>query len=124
MYQAAIEAGKENAFLWVAAGTAVFFIAQYALVEINVYVLDSIKDSRTGGLLEDRPLTSIKEYDRSGITEVLLSSFLELAPPLGGVIAAGFVRTMFVLKQPITLGNLFGGIKEMFVKIGRSFKDA
>ena len=122
MYQAAIQAKKENAFIWVAIGAAVFFVAQYFLVNLNVYVLEAVKDSQSGGMLDDRPLTSIKQDDMGSVTAFFFSMFMEFMPPFGGVVAAAFVRTIFVLKQPVTLGNLFSGIKEMFSKIGNSFK--
>jgi hypothetical protein len=124
MYQGAIEGKKENAFLWVIIGTIAFFVAQWIFVHLNVYILESIQDSRDAGMLEDRPLTSIKTDSMDGISGFLLSIYMELFPPFGGVVAAGLVRTIAILKKPVTLSNVFGGIKEVFVKIKGSFKVA
>ena len=51
-----------------------------------------------------------------------MSVFFELFPPFAGFLAVAVVKTLVIFKQPLTIGNLFGGIKEMFVSIKDSFK--
>ena len=127
MYQAAIQAKTSNAFLWVAIGCAAFFVTQLLMVQFNVYILESIKDSASGqGVDLDFSGEQVTHDSRGGFSGFLLSVFLELFPVFIGVLAAGFVRTLFVLKIKPTPGNLFGGIKDMmkgmFNGIKESFK--
>jgi len=66
--------------------------------------------------------TEKNEGGFQGAGGYLLSVFLELMPPLAGVLAVAFVRLKFVTKETFSVGNLFSGIKEMFTSIGQSFK--
>jgi hypothetical protein len=43
-------------------------------------------------------------------------------PSIVGVLAAALIRVKFITKEPITIGNLFGDVKEMFQSIKQSFK--
>jgi len=71
-------------------------------------------------------LTSIgdrkNEGGFQGFGGVLLSLYLELMPSIVGVLAAALIRVKFITKEPITIGNLFGDVKEMFQSIKQSFK--
>ncbi len=127
-YQTAIKAKKSNAFLWVAIGAVTFFSAQYFLVNMNVYILDAIKESQSAGMLPGRDLTSvgdrITQDARGGVSGFILSAFLELMPPLGGIIAAAFVRTLALLREKPTPANLTSGFGEMIKGILVSIKDS
>ena len=123
MYQAAIQAKTGNAFLWVAIGCATFFVTQLLMVNFNVYLLEIIKDSPSGqGVDVDFSGEQVTHDSRGGFSGFFLSVFLELFPVFIGVLAAGFVRTLFVLKIKPTPGNLFGGIKDMLAGIFNGIK--
>ncbi len=115
MYQAAIQAKKENIFLWVAIGAVTFFVVQMLLVKFNVFILESMKESQGPGIIDD-----------SGFSGYMFSAFLELMPPIGGIIGAAFVRTIVLLKLKPTPANLASGfmdmIKGFFKGIKESFK--
>ena len=122
-----IQTKTSNPFLWVAIGCVTLFVAQMLMVNFNVYLLETIKDVPTGqGIDVDFSGEQVTHDARGGFTGFMLSLFLELFPVFVGVLAAGFVRTLFVLKIKPTPGNLFGGIKEklvgMFQGIKESFK--
>lgn len=127
MYQAAMQAKTNNAFLWVAIGCATFFVTQFLMVNFNVYILETLKDMPSGqGTDIDFSGEQVTHDSRGGATGFLLSVFLELFPIFVGILAAGVVRTLFVLKIKPTPGHLFGGIgdmmKGMFSGIKESFK--
>lgn len=122
MYQAAVSAKQEKPILWVVVGTLTFFVAQWLIIHLNIFILESIQDTQDGGLLDDRPLTSVKSDSLDGFSGLMLSLYLELFPPFFGVIAAGLVRMLVILKEPFSMTNIFGGIKETFSSIKNSFK--
>ena len=74
----------------------------------------------------ERDLTSVgdrkNEGGFQGFWGVMMSLFFELFPPAAGFIAVALVKALVILKQPLTMANLFGGVKEMFVSIKNSFK--
>ena len=78
MYQAAVEGKKENTFLWVIIGALTFFIVQWLFVHLNVYILESIQDTQDAGMLDDRPLTSIKSDSIDGVSHAFRSKEYEL----------------------------------------------
>ncbi len=127
MYQAAVKAQKDNALLWVVIGCVVFFVVQFAVVKLNATLAETMmsasvdKDPAYAGELYNRT-GPINSQSSGGVRAFFLFLLVEILPPFLGVVGAGFVRTMFVLKEKLTLKNIFGGIKEMFIDIGRSFK--
>lgn len=127
-YQTAIKTKNSNAFLWVAIGAITFFAAQYFLVNLNVYILDAIKESKSAGMLPGRDLASIGDRvtqdNRGGASGFLLSAFFELMPPIGGLIAAALVRTLALLREKPTPTNLISGFGEMIMGILVSIKDS
>ena len=125
MYQAAIQAKTSNAFLWVAIGCTDFFVMQMLMVNVNVYFLETLKDMPSGqGVDIDFSGEQVTHDSRGGFSGFMLSIFLELFPVFIGVLAAGFVRTLFVLKVKPTPGNLFGGIKDMMKGMFNGIKDS
>ena len=127
MYQASVQAKSGQPFLWVAIGCVTFFVAQFLMVNFNVYLMETFKDIPTGqGVDVDFSGQQVTTDNRGGFTGFMLSVYMELFPVIIGVLAAGLVRALFVLKVKPTPGNIFGGIKEMltgmFSGIKESFK--
>jgi hypothetical protein len=125
IYQSAMKAKASNVMMWVAIATVTFFVVQLGFIDINLYILEAVRGGE-GGSEYERDLTSIgdrkNEGGFQGFGGILLSLYLELMPLIVGVLAAALVRIKFVTKQPISVGNLFGDIKEMFISIKESFK--
>ncbi|MGZ5010380.1 MAG: hypothetical protein ACXV74_05400 [Methylobacter sp.] len=125
IYQSAMRAKTNNVMMWVAIGAITFFVVQLLFVDLNLYILESIRGGE-GGSDYERDLTSIgdrkNEGGFQGFGGVLLSLYLELMPSIVGILAAALIRVKFITKEPITVGNLFGDVKEMFQSIKQSFK--
>ncbi|MDP1969709.1 MAG: hypothetical protein Q8K42_02095 [Methylobacter sp.] len=125
IYQSAMRAKTSNVMMWVAIGTVTFFVVQLGFIDINLYILEAVRGGE-GGSDYERDLTSIgdrkNEGGFQGFGGILLSLYLELMPSIVGVLAAALVRIKFITKEPITIGNLFGDIIEMFQSRNQSFK--
>lgn len=127
IYQSAMRAKTSNVIMWVAIGAVTFFVVQLGFIDLNLYILEAIR-SGEGGSDYERDLISVgdrkNEGGFQGFGGVLLSVYLELMPSIVGVLAAALIRVKFITKEPITVGNLFGDVKEMFQSIKQSFKTA
>jgi hypothetical protein len=127
MYQSAMKAKVDKVVMWVAISVVVFYAVQFLMVSSNVYILEAIRGGEADANYE-RDLTSIGDRKNAGgfqgVGGYLLSVFFELMPPIAGLLAVAFVRIKFVTKESFSLGNLFSGIKEMFLSIRDSFKNA
>ena len=125
IYQSAMRAKTGNVMMWVAIGAVVFFVVQLGFIDVNLYIMEAIRGGE-GGSDYERDLTSIgdrkNEGGFQGFGGVLLSVYMELMPQIVGFLAAALVRIKFITKEPITVGNLFSDIKEMFQSIKQSFK--
>ncbi|TRW94653.1 hypothetical protein [Candidatus Methylobacter oryzae] len=125
IYQSAMRANVNNVMMWVAIGAVAFFAVQLAFIDINLYILEAIRGGE-GGSDYERDLTTIgdrkNEGGFQGFGGVLLSVYLELMPSIVGFLAAALIRVKFITKEAITVGNLFGDLKEMFESIKQSFK--
>lgn len=125
MYQSAMRAKVNNVMMWVAIGAVAFFVVQLGFIDINIYIMEAIKGGE-GDSGYERALTSIgdrkNEGGFQGFGGVLLSVYMELMPQIVGFLAAALIRIKFITKEPITVGNLFSGLKEMFHSIKESFK--
>jgi len=126
MYQAAIKGEVKNPVLWIALGCVTFFVVQLLMIRLNVTLIEMFTTADNDPEFAGESFVGTKSRSAQnysgGVFGVFLFALVELLPPFMGVVAAGLIRTIFVLKQKLTLGNLFGGIKEMFVNIGNSFK--
>ncbi|PPC90495.1 MAG: hypothetical protein CTY34_07570 [Methylobacter sp.] len=127
VYQSALKAKVSNVLMWVGVCVVAFFVTQTLLVQVNVYILELIRESESTAGYE-RDLTSIgdrkNEGGFQGVLGVLLSVFFELMPPLVAFLVVAIIRAKFVLKAGFSLDVLFGGFKEVFESIKQSFKPA
>jgi hypothetical protein len=125
IYQSAMRAKTSNVIMWVAIAVVVFFVVQLSFIDVNLYIMEAIKGSE-GGSDYERDLTTIgdrkNEGGFQGFGGVLLSVYMELMPQIVGFLAAALIRIKFITKEPITIGNLFSGLKEMILSIKESFK--
>jgi hypothetical protein len=126
MYQSAMKAKVDNVLMWVGIGVVAFFVVQTLLVQSNVFILEAVRGSGADANYE-RDLTSIGDRKNAGgfqgVGGYLLSLFFELVPPFAGFLVAAIIRLKFITKESFSIGNLFGGLKEMFVSIKNSFKN-
>ena len=109
--------------MWVAIGAVGFFVLQWLLVNVNIYILESFRASEGGAGYEAIQGADRKnEGDFLGFAGILKSLYLEISPSIVGFVAIAFVRLKFITKESFSVANLFGGIKEMFQSIKQSFK--
>lgn len=90
VYQAAISAKKENAFKWMVMGAAIFYLVQLAWMGFDILFLGSDDIDNTNELAGR-----------------LVATYRELMPSIVGFITAAVFRTLFVLKQKLSMANLF-----------------
>ncbi len=123
IYQAVLKIKKPHGLFWVAGCVAVFFAVQWLFVQLNIIIIDSYQGEDIGGEY-DRALSSVgdRNQNEQGSGGMFLHIIFELLPPIAGFLRVAFIRTKFILAEALTVGNLFGGIKEMFVSIKDSFK--
>ncbi|MFU8788882.1 MAG: hypothetical protein ACNA7G_07620 [Methylobacter sp.] len=125
IYQSAMRAKASNVMMWVAIGAVVFFAVQLGFINVNLYILESIRAGQ-GGSDYERSLASIgdrkNESGFQGFGGIMLSLYLELMPQIVGFFAVALIRVKFITKEAITVSSLFGDLKEMFQSIKKSFK--
>jgi len=123
VYQSAARAKVQNMFYWVVGSIVTFFAVQFLLVEFDIYLLEALRSSEGGAVYEGENGADRKnEGDFQGFGGVLESLFFELMPQITGFLAVAILRNRFMLKEPLTVTNLFSGIKELFIGIKNSFK--
>ncbi len=126
IFQSVKQVKKPNGLFWIAGCVAVFFAVQWLLVQLNIIIIDTYQGEDIGSNY-DRDLSSIGDRNTTnekGTGGVILNVLYELFPPFGAFLTVAFIRTKFILNAPLTVANLFSGIKELFVGIKDSFKSA
>ena len=120
VYHSAVQAKADKVLFWVVVCAVLFLAVQFFAVNLNIYLLESFKEDGGVGFasIGDRK----NQSGFQGFFGALLSIFMELMPPLLGVLAVAIVRTKFVLKEELKVANLFSGVKEAFLAIKESFK--
>ncbi len=130
VFQSAARAKVDNVLMWTAICAVTFFAVQALFVNFNVYFIDLLNGTDVNGSNGEyeRDLASVGDRktqdDIGGFGGAFLSTLFELLPPAVGFLAAAFVRNKFVLKEALTIPNLFSGLKEMFASIKQSFKES
>ena len=123
IYQSAVKAKVENMLFWVIGRVITFFAIQALFVYSDVSLLESFRSSEGGEAYESVNGADRKnEGDFQGFGGVLESLFFELFPQIAAFLVVAFLRTRFMLKEPLNVTNLFSGLKEMFIRIKDSFK--
>nr|WP_256969561.1 hypothetical protein [Crenothrix polyspora] len=125
VYQSAVRGKVSNPIIWVIGCAAVFFASQTLLVWGSVDILETMRGGEADANYE-RDLSSIGDRKNmggfQGAKGTFISVFMELMPPLVGFLVIAIIRSKFMLREPLSMGNLFGGLKEMFQSIKQSFK--
>jgi hypothetical protein len=122
-YQTANKAKVSNVMMWVAIGAVGFFVIHLLLVNVNIYILESLRASEGGAAYE-----AVQGADRKnagdflGFSGILKSLYFELSPSIIGFLAISVVRLKFLTKESLSAANLFSGIKDIFISIKQSFK--
>jgi hypothetical protein len=99
--------------------SAVAFLVQMMLVEMY-----SIKSLRPVKVMAMKRLRARIE-EQGGFQAfggVLESLYFELMPPFAGFLAVALIRTKFIMKEKLSVANLFSGLGDMFQGIKNSFK--
>jgi len=123
IYQSAIRAKTSNVIIWVAACAVAFYVMQFLLVDINIYILESIRAGEGGAGYEAVDGADRKnEGSFQGFGGVLESLYFELMPSILSFLAIALIRIKFITKEKISVANLFSGLGEMFQGIKKSFK--
>ena len=65
IYQSAVKAKVDNVFMWVAICAGVYLALQFALINLDVYLLESVRSSE-GGVNYERDLASIGDRKNEG----------------------------------------------------------
>jgi len=123
IYQSAIKAGVSNIWMWVGICAGAFLASQFLLVDLNVYILESMR-SDEGGANYERDLTSVGDRKNEGGFQsgggAFLSTFFELMPPIAGILIVAVIRCHFMLKEKIGINTLFTGMGDIFVQTFKS----
>ena len=123
IYQSAMKAKLTNVMMWVAGAAIAFYVMQFFLVEINIYILESVRSNEGGAAYEAIDGADRKNIgDFEGFGGYLKSLYFELFPSILSFLAIAFLRIKFITKEQFAVSTLFGGIKEMFQSIKQSFK--
>ncbi|SJM89437.1 hypothetical protein [Crenothrix polyspora] len=125
VYQSAVRGKVSNPIIWVIGCVAVFFASQTLLIWGSVDILESLRGGEADANYE-RDLMSVGDRKNmggfQGAKGTFISVFMELMPPMVGFLVIAVIRSKFMLKESLSIGNLFGGLKEMFQSIKQSFK--
>jgi hypothetical protein len=125
VYQSAVRGKVNNPIIWVIGCVAVFFASQTLLIWGSVDILESLRGGEADANYE-RDLMSVGDRKNmggfQGAKGTFISVFMELMPPMVGFFVIAVIRSKFMLKEPLSIGNLFGGLKEMLQSIKQSFK--
>jgi hypothetical protein len=123
IYQSAIKAKLDNVIIWVALSAAAFFVLVFLFQYININILESFRSSEGGAAYEAINGADRKNQgDFTGFAGILKSLYEELSPSIFSFLIVAFLRLKFITKETLSVGNLFGGLKEVFVNIKESFK--
>lgn len=126
IYRTAIEAKTGNAVFWVAGSFVVFISLHVLMIYFNMTIIE-IFDRDVGSKYDSAGGLNVRDTSdtaglQSGTGGTLIGIIFEILPVFVPFLAIAVIRLLLMLKQPFAIGSLFGGIKEMFVSIGKSFK--
>jgi len=126
IYRTAVEAKTGNALYWVAGSVIVFLVVQTIMIYFNAIIIDMFDTDISDTYDDAGGLNARDNSDRAGLESGTGGTFIgilfELIPFIVPFFVIAILRLLVLLKQPFNFMALFGGIKEMFIAIGDSFK--
>ena len=126
IYRTAVDAKISHKFYWVAGSVIVFMLLKVIMIYFNATIIEifdgdvSVEYDEAGGL--NRRDNSDTAGLQSGPGGTLIGILFELSPAIIPFLGVAVLRLLVMLKQPFGFMALFGGLKEMFIAIGDSFK--
>ena len=122
IYQTLIKVKKSNVLWWVA-GSALAFFATLVLADIFcIEIIDALGGKDIGGDYDPNLTDARDRKTQEAAGGLFMPAVCELLPSILGFMVVAIIRTQFILKEALTVPNLFSGIKEMFISIKDSFK--
>ncbi len=126
IYRTATDAKISNKFYWVTGSVLFFMLLKIIMINFNVMIIEifdtDIGDAydNAGGL--NRRDNSDAAGLQTGAGGTLIGILFEILPAIMPFLGIAVLRLLVMLKQPFGFMALFGGLKEMFIAIGDSFK--
>lgn len=126
IYRTALEEKTSNAIYWVFGSFVVYITIQILMIYFNVLIIETFDsdvnaDYAEAGGREARDRSGTGIQDGPGGT--LIGILFEIIPFIVPFFVVAVIRLKLMLKQPVSFKTLFGGIKETFTAIIKSFKD-
>ncbi len=125
IFRTAREAKTGHTLYWVIASAATFLVVQTIMIYFNIMIIE-IFDKDISDVYDNAGgLDSVNDSSagiQAGAVGALIGIIFELLPFVVPFFVIATIRLMVMLKQPFDFMSLFGGIKETFVSIGKSFK--
>ena len=126
IYRTAIDAKISNKFFWIAGSVIAFMVMKVIMIYFNAAIIE-IFDTDIGDVYDNAGgLNSRDNSDTAGLQTgpggTLIGILFELSPAIFPFLGIAVLRLLVMLRQPFGFMALFGGIKEMFIAIGDSFK--
>ena len=126
IYRTAVDAKISNKFYWIVGSVITFMIMKVMMIYFNAIIIEifdgdvSVEYDEAGGL--NRRDNSDAAGLQTGTGGTLIGILFELSPAIIPFLGIAVLRLLIMLKQPFNFMALFGGLKEMFIAIGDSFK--
>lgn len=126
IYRTAVEAKTGNTFYWVVGSVVAYLLVQTIMIYFNAMIIEIADGDVSDAYDSAGGLNSRDNSDTAGLQSGTGGTFIgiifELLPFIVPFFVVAVLRLVLMLKQPFSIGGLFGGIKEMFVAIGDSFR--
>ncbi|MCK5871953.1 MAG: hypothetical protein KAG26_03920 [Methylococcales bacterium] len=126
IFRTAREAKTGHTFYWVLGSVITFLVVQFFMMSVNAGIIEFFDGDVSDAYDNAGGLNSRDNSDTAGLQTGVGGSFIgvlfEIIPWATPFFIIAIARLVFMLKQPLSFMALFGGIKEMFVAIGDSFK--
>lgn len=128
IYRTVIDAKIGNTFYWVVGSFIVCLIVQVLMIYFNLFIIEAFDRDITVEYDTSGGLNARDNSDTAGLQSgpggTFIGIIFELLPFVVPFLAVAFIRLKLILKQPFTFTELFGGLKETFVAIGKNFKNS
>lgn len=108
VYQGAVSVNRGKIFKWVIIGAILFYVVQVTVMGLEIYFFvdedDADLTSELGGRIQ--------------------ATYRELMPSIIALLVAGVYRTKLVMKEKLSIGNIFSGMNIFKGSLDTDTKDA